>query len=56
MYVSGFSYVKQLRGKARLVATPAYGHAGCGGALNRSFVIVRQRPEKSPISEKVAPR
>ncbi len=38
----GYPYVKQLRGKVRLVATPAYGHAGCEGALKRSFVIVRK--------------
>ena len=38
----GFPYVKLLRGKVRLVATPAYGHAGCEGALKGSFVIVRK--------------
>ena len=30
----GFPYVKLLRGKVRLVATPIYGHPGCDGPSN----------------------
>jgi ABC-type phosphate/phosphonate transport system substrate-binding protein len=36
----GYPYAKRLRGKARLVATPVYGHLGCDGPLMRSFLIV----------------
>jgi ABC-type phosphate/phosphonate transport system substrate-binding protein len=37
----GFPYVKQLRGKVRLVATPVYGHPGCDGPFTCSFIVVR---------------
>lgn len=36
----GFPYVKHLRGKVRLVATPVYGHPGCEGPSMRSFIVV----------------
>jgi ABC-type phosphate/phosphonate transport system substrate-binding protein len=36
----GFPYVKKLRGRVRLVATPVYGLPGCDGPLNRSKIIV----------------
>jgi ABC-type phosphate/phosphonate transport system substrate-binding protein len=36
----GFPYVKQLRGKVRLVATPVYDHPGCGGPFKCSFIVV----------------
>ncbi|WP_426239059.1 phosphate/phosphite/phosphonate ABC transporter substrate-binding protein [Pararhizobium sp. DWP1-1-3] len=36
----GFPYVKHLRGKVNLVATPVYGHPGCDGPLMRSFIVV----------------
>ncbi len=36
----GYPYVKSLRGRVRLVATPVYSHPGCDGPLMRSFVIV----------------
>lgn len=36
----GFPYVKYLRGKVRLVATPVYGYPGCDGPLMRSFIVV----------------
>ena len=36
----GFPYVKQLRGKVRLVATPVYGHPGCDGPFKCSFIVV----------------
>ncbi|RUM24089.1 phosphate ABC transporter substrate-binding protein [Rhizobium vallis] len=38
----GYPYVKDLRGKVRLVATPVYGYPGCDGPLMCSFVIVRK--------------
>ena len=38
----GYPYVKRLRGKVRLVATPVYAHPGCDGPLMRSFVVVRR--------------
>ena len=38
----GFPYVKQLRGKVRLVATPVYGHPGCDGPFKCSFIVVRE--------------
>lgn len=36
----GFPYVKHLRGKVKLVATPVYGHPGCDGPSMRSFIVV----------------
>ncbi|MBX5204076.1 PhnD/SsuA/transferrin family substrate-binding protein [Rhizobium sp. NZLR1] len=36
----GYPYVKHLRGKVRLVATPIYGHPGCDGPDKCSFIIV----------------
>lgn len=38
----GFPYVKHLRGKVRLVATPNYDHAGCDGPLKCSMIIVNK--------------
>lgn len=38
----GYPYVKRLRGKVRLVATPVYGDPGCNGPLMRSFIVVRR--------------
>jgi len=35
----GYPYVRHLRDRVRLVATPAYSHPGCSGALMRSFII-----------------
>jgi len=37
----GYPFATQLQGRVRLVATPIYGHPGCEGARNGSFVIVR---------------
>jgi ABC-type phosphate/phosphonate transport system substrate-binding protein len=37
----GYPLAVQLRGNVRIIATPAYDHPGCQGALNGSFVIVR---------------
>ncbi|MEF0940988.1 phosphate/phosphite/phosphonate ABC transporter substrate-binding protein [Rhizobium sp. BR 362] len=38
----GFPYVKHLRGKVQLVATPVYELPGCDGPSMRSFIIVRR--------------
>ena len=37
----GYPYVRHLRGKVRLVATPVYGLPGCDGPYMCSFIIVR---------------
>ncbi|WP_454857389.1 phosphate/phosphite/phosphonate ABC transporter substrate-binding protein [Rhizobium binxianense] len=38
----GYPFVRKLRGKVRLVATPVYSHPGCDGPFMRSFVVVRK--------------
>ncbi|MFS8053361.1 PhnD/SsuA/transferrin family substrate-binding protein [Rhizobium sp. BR 317] len=38
----GFPYVKRLRGKVQLAATPVYELPGCDGPSMRSFIIVRK--------------
>ncbi|OHV19143.1 phosphate ABC transporter substrate-binding protein [Rhizobium sp. RMa-01] len=38
----GYPFVSRLRGKVRLVATPAYEYPGCDGPAMRSFVVVRK--------------
>lgn len=38
----GYPFARSLRGRVRLVATPAYDHPGCDGPLMRSFIIVRK--------------
>jgi len=38
----GYPYVKRLRGRVRLVATPVYAHPACDGPLMRSFIVVRR--------------
>ncbi|MDK4740163.1 PhnD/SsuA/transferrin family substrate-binding protein [Rhizobium sp. CNPSo 3464] len=38
----GFPYVKYLRGRVQLVATPVYDLPGCDGPSMRSFIIVRK--------------
>jgi len=36
----GYPYVRRLRGRVRLVATPEYEHPGCFGPLKCSFIVV----------------
>ncbi|MFP5078571.1 phosphate/phosphite/phosphonate ABC transporter substrate-binding protein [Rhizobium sp. YIM 134829] len=36
----GYPYVRELRSRVRLVATPAYDLPGCDGAFMRSFIVV----------------
>ena len=38
----GFPYVKRLRGRVQLVATPVYDLPGCDGPSMQSFIIVRK--------------
>lgn len=38
----GYPFVSRLRGEVRLVATPAYGHAGCDGPAMCSFIVVHR--------------
>lgn len=47
----GYPYVKNLRGKARLVATPVYGHPGCYGPDKCSFLIVRRESEVRSLAD-----
>jgi ABC-type phosphate/phosphonate transport system substrate-binding protein len=47
----GYPYVRHLRGKVRLVATPAYSHAGCDGPNMCSFIIVRSGSEVRSLED-----
>jgi ABC-type phosphate/phosphonate transport system substrate-binding protein len=47
----GFPYVKRLRGKVRLVATPVYDLPGCDGPTTRSFIIVRKTSEVQSLGD-----
>jgi ABC-type phosphate/phosphonate transport system substrate-binding protein len=47
----GYPYVKTLRGRVRLVATPCYAHSGCDGASMRSFVIVNKNAGFSALED-----
>lgn len=47
----GFPYVKSLRGKVRLVATPCYRHPGCDGPSMRSFVIANRNAGLSSLED-----
>ncbi|WP_455273977.1 phosphate/phosphite/phosphonate ABC transporter substrate-binding protein [Rhizobium herbae] len=47
----GFPYVKHLRGKVKLVATPVYGHPGCGGPSMRSFIVVAKDSDAQSLED-----
>ena len=47
----GFPYVKKLRGKVRLVASPVYDLPGCDGPLMRSFIIVRKEERATSLAD-----
>jgi len=47
----GYPYVKLLRGRVRLVATPVYGLPGCDGPLKCSFIIVRRASKAERIED-----
>lgn len=38
----GYPYVRHLRGRVRLVATPAYGHPGCDGPSKCSVIVIHR--------------
>jgi ABC-type phosphate/phosphonate transport system substrate-binding protein len=47
----GYPFVKHLRGKVRLVATPIYSHDGCDGPNKCSFIIVRKAAKARNLEE-----
>ncbi|MCP2133714.1 ABC-type phosphate/phosphonate transport system substrate-binding protein [Rhizobium sp. SLBN-94] len=47
----GYPYVRHLRGKVQLVATPVYGLPGCDGPLKCSFIIVNAASTARSIEE-----
>lgn len=47
----GYPFVRRLRGRVRLVATPVYDHRGCDGVLNGSFVIVGANSQVAAIAD-----
>ncbi len=47
----GYPYVRQLRGKVQLVATPVYGFPGCDGPLNGSFIVVNTGSSATSIAD-----
>jgi ABC-type phosphate/phosphonate transport system substrate-binding protein len=47
----GFPYVKHLRGKVKLVATPVYSHPGCDGPLMRSFIVVAKNSAAQSLED-----
>lgn len=47
----GYPLVTQLRDSVRLVATPAYDHPGCHGAMNGSFLVVRADAAASTLAD-----
>ncbi|MBP1860221.1 phosphate/phosphite/phosphonate ABC transporter substrate-binding protein [Rhizobium herbae] len=47
----GFPYVKHLRGKVRLVATPVYGHPGCDGPFKCSFIVVAKESDARSLDD-----
>lgn len=47
----GFPYVKKLRGKVRLVASPVYDLPGCDGPMMRSFIIVQKQAKASSLGD-----
>jgi ABC-type phosphate/phosphonate transport system substrate-binding protein len=46
----GYPYVKSLRGKVRLVATPNYDADGCSGPEYSSWILVRQGSDISSLA------
>ena len=47
----GYPYIKHLRGKVQLVATPVYGLPGCDGPLKCSFIIVNANSPVETIDQ-----
>ncbi|RWX80959.1 phosphate ABC transporter substrate-binding protein [Neorhizobium lilium] len=47
----GFPYVKSLRNRVRLVATPCYSYPGCASPSMRSFIITRKAAAISSLED-----
>lgn len=47
----GYPYVRHLRGKVQLVASPVYGYPGCEGARKCSFIVVNARSSATSIED-----
>ena len=47
----GYPFVKALRGRVRLVATPCYDHPGCTGPSGGSFLVVRAEDPAATIAD-----
>lgn len=47
----GYPFVRSLRGRVRLIATPVYGHPGCDGALSGSVVVGRDQLPAGSIAD-----
>lgn len=47
----GYPYVKHLRSKVRLVATPVYSHPGCDGPNKCSFIVVRKDSQARSLED-----
>lgn len=47
----GYPYIRSLRGKVQLVATPVYDLPGCEGAFTGSFIIVGARSQVRSIAD-----
>ncbi|MFK3777495.1 phosphate/phosphite/phosphonate ABC transporter substrate-binding protein [Agrobacterium sp. NPDC089420] len=47
----GYPYVRLLRGKVQLVATPVYNLPGCDGSLKCSFIVVNAASRAQSIAE-----
>lgn len=47
----GYPYVKTLRGRVQLVATPVYCHPGCDGPFMRSFIILSSKNAAGSLAD-----
>lgn len=47
----GYPYVKELRGRVALIATPHYSFPGCEAATHRSFIVRRRDDKRRDLSE-----
>jgi ABC-type phosphate/phosphonate transport system substrate-binding protein len=47
----GYPYVTQLRGEARLVATPIYAFSGCEGPAHGSAIVVNRQAQRCALAD-----
>jgi ABC-type phosphate/phosphonate transport system substrate-binding protein len=47
----GYPYIKHLRGKAALVATPIYAFPGCEGPSHRSIIIANKKRTRRTLAD-----